>query len=104
MLVGCQEQAIRPVLLGLRPVFNYSVSLQSSCVADVSGSADSGISSSSSVATVTSDKLLLRTGSAAAAGSRQRIVDDGNDDETLTLSSVHNWHHTQSCCTCTLFA
>lgn len=50
---------------------------------DSSGSwcADSGIGSSSSIATVSSEKLSPRIDSAAAAaGSRQHAADDNGDD------------------------
>jgi len=68
---------------------------------DVSGAwcADSGISSSSSIATVSSDKLSLSTGSAAAAGSRRRTVDDGDDDDndiTGCRSTVRHWRRSSA--------
>jgi len=44
---------------------------------------DSGISSSSSIATVSSDKLSLRTGSAAAASSRRHAANDDDDYQTV---------------------
>ena len=52
---------------------------------DMSGSVDSGISSSSSIATVTSDKLSLKTSSDAAVDSQRHADGDRGNDVMMKI-------------------